>query len=75
MLDLVLRLHDLVSLGLHDTQAANVYLGQLRLDEGPKQNGNLIRAEPEQTYEQGITLTRSNDYGWRICESLAVIDP
>ena len=44
-------------------------------DELYDAEGNLVRVEPEQSFERGITLTRSADTGWRICESLEVIDP
>lgn len=37
--------------------------------------GTVVGSQPAQDYELAVTLIRSDEYGWRVCESVAVIDP
>lgn len=58
-----------------DTEAQLIATYTVAADELMDVSGTVVRREPAQTYEQGITLKRSTEYGWRICDSVEVIDP
>lgn len=58
-----------------DSEAQLIATYTVAADELLDSTGEVVGRERAQTVEQGITLVRSDDHGWRICEVAPVVDP
>lgn len=65
----------LLSVFQDDRDAVLLSSYTIAADEVYDVDGNLVRQDPAQDFEKSISLTNSDEFGWRICEVDEVFSP